>query len=94
MKQTFSNSDDYNIIIQMESDLLFLHIDVVNWGKSVLKSIRQDMEKILDRTKAQGWGEVYAYTSNVKFANLVEPCEVVGPMAGHEHLTIVKWVTG
>ena len=94
MKQTFSENKDYSLVIQMESDILFLHIDVFNWGKSVLKSIRSDMDTILSKTKEQGWDEIYAYTPNVKFANLVEPCETIGLMQGQEDLTIVKWVTG
>ncbi len=94
MKQTFSENEDYKLVLEMEENHIFLHIDVVNWGKSVLKSIRTDMLDILKRTKEQGWDEVYAYTPNVKFANMVEPCETIGIMYGREELTIVKWATG
>ncbi len=94
MKRTFSENKDYKLIIEMEQCMLFLHISVFNWGKSVLKSIRNDMDEVLRLTKEQGWDEIYAYTKNVKFANLVEPCEIVAPMEGREDITIVKWITG
>jgi len=94
MKQTFSNSEDYKLVLEMEQDIIFLHIAVYNWGKSVLKSIREDMLDILERTKGQGWDEIYAVTPNVKFANLVEPCEVVAPSEYRKGYTIVKWITG
>jgi len=94
MRQTFSKNEDYKLVIEMEQDTIFLHIAVYNWGKSVLKSIRKDMLDILERTKEQGWDEIYAVTPNVKFANLVEPCEVVAPSEAHKGYTIVKWITG
>ena len=93
MERTFSKTEDYELVLQLEEDTIFLHIDVVNWGKSVFKSIQKDMQDILHKTKEQGWGEIYAYTPNVKFANMVEPCEIVASMDGREDLTIVKWIT-
>ena len=94
MKQTFSNSEDYKLVLEMEQNIIFLHIDVHNWGKSVLKSIREDMLDILERTKEQGWDEIYAVTPNVKFANMIEPCQVVAQSEADKNCTIVKWITG
>ena len=94
MIRTFSENDNYKLVIEMEQETIFLHISVFNWGKSVLKSIREDMDKILQHSKELGWDEIYAYTPNVKFANLIEPCEVVASMEGRDDLTIVKWITG
>jgi len=94
MKQTFSNSEDYKLVLEMEQDIIFLHIAVYNWGKSVLKSIREDMLDILERTKEQGWDEVYAVTPNVKFANMIEPCQIVAQSEADKNCTIVKWITG
>ena len=94
MLKTYSDNENYKLMIEMEEDHLFLHIDVFNWSKSVLKSIRFDMANILYNSWQQGWKEIYAYTPNIKFANLIEPCEIVGVMEGRDDLTIVKWNTG
>ena len=94
MKQTFSNSEDYKLVLEMKQDIIFLHIEVYNWGKSVLKYIREDMLDILERTKEAGWDEVYAVTPNVRFANMVEPCKVIGRSKEDPSYKIVKWITG
>ena len=94
MIRTYSDNDNYKLVIEMEEDHLFLHIDVFNWNKSILKAIRLDMIRILYKSWQQGWKEIYAYTPNPKFANMIAPCEIIGLMEGRDDLTIVKWDTG
>ena len=89
----YVTTDKYNINLELEQDVIFLHSDVKDFSPSVLKEIQVHFDKICEVALTNNMSSVYSYTKNVKFCNSVSPCEVIGEIVVKgEKYDIIEWV--
>ena len=89
---TYIKTDDYEIAIEQEEDVFFLHCDVHNFSPSVMKNIQFDFYNIVETFLEAGVDSLYAYTQNVKFCRSLLPCKVIGEIElSDERHAIVEW---
>lgn len=88
----YIKTDDYEIAIEQEEDVFFLHCSVENFSPAVMKAIKYDFYNLVETFIEAGIVSLYAYTTNVKFCKSLLPCEVIGhiELADESH-AIVEW---
>jgi hypothetical protein len=88
----YIKTEDYEIAIEQEGDVFFLHCDVWNFSPSVMKEIKYNFYNIVEAFLEAGVDSLYAYTTNAKFCENLLPCEIIGEieLADEAH-SIVEW---
>jgi hypothetical protein len=79
-KQDIVSTDDFWIGGELHDGMLFLHCEVVNFNKNVLKQIRGAFEEILEGSWDRGLTEVFSITPNERFVKAL----------GHEYKVIAE----
>ena len=86
---TIVSNEDYNISGDLKEGLLFLHCEVLKFNKTVLKSIRDSFEVVLDEAMSVGHVAVYAATENERFVEaLGVPYKLLNE---HEGMKVLVW---
>ena len=62
---------DFNVKVEEQDGIMFLHCDVENFNKTVLKNMRTVFEEIKVAAAYFGWEEIFSYTPNPKFAKIL-----------------------
>ncbi len=69
--------DEYRFRLEECEGLLFLHVDVYEWGLSLCKEMKLAFEECLAWAKDQGHTHVMAYTENHHFVAMSKSAELV-----------------
>lgn len=89
---TYIKTEDFEIAIEQEGDVFFLHCEVENFKPSVMKEIRYNFYNIVETFIEAGIDSLYAYTPDVKFCRSLLPCEVIGEIElKDEEYAIIEW---
>lgn len=72
-KEVVYEDDDFALEEQIEQGVVFIHLLVYRFNKTVLKKM-QGMFQVLKGTyKEDGYGEIFAFTPDPKFCRLIDP---------------------
>ena len=90
-KINFYNDDDINVDLQYLNGDLLLHCTVNGkYSKRVKEKLQEQFMVISELAYMEGFEEMFSYTQNLKFANLIYPCEVIGEVP-HSDYKVVRW---
>lgn len=91
-KMVWLENDDFKAEVQQFEGQVYLHCEVYNFSKSVLEKIREEFYKVAELTYQRGLTHMFSYTSNLKFTNLIAPCEVIGEVSERgTTLKVIAW---
>lgn len=71
------SNDCYDLEVVNEQGFLFLHIHLSGWGPGVVKSLKEDVEYLVNSPLVEGHDVVFALTEDKKITklwNLIRPC--------------------
>lgn len=92
----YRETSDYSMRIDESGEHVFLHLDVRNWNKSVLKDVRLLVELVREEYKSKGYVAVFATADNdktVKFWNKIRPCDHIRAFGPDNRFTLGAWET-
>lgn len=69
--QEIYQDENFEVKVEEKEGILFLHCEVENFNKSVLKQMKVVMEEIKLACTAYGWTQIFSYTPNPKFGRLM-----------------------
>lgn len=87
------DTDDYQITAQLQEGLIFLHCNVYNFSKSVLKDLRDVFEVLCEEARLQGHYTMFSITPNSRFVKaLRKPFDVIEEFEKDgESYEVVAW---
>lgn len=91
---TLVETDNYIVRGEEKDGLVFLHCDVENFNKTVLKEMREVFKEILSSFYFGGYDEVFTYVEKdkAKFSHTIKPAEVISSFTnlGKEY-EVLRW---
>lgn len=88
--------EDETALIQYEDvdDKRFIHFDAKKFSHSIVRHYRKAFQTVKENCRKEGYSQIYSYTRNRKFAELVSPDfekEMIIEVAGKNY-EVLKWV--
>lgn len=91
--RTVYEDEDFSVVLEERCSILFLHCYVDNYSKSVKKKMLDVFEELKQAAFYNGWGELYSYTPNGKFARLLPGAEKIDSFEeGGTEYEVFEWV--
>jgi hypothetical protein len=85
--------EDFSVVLEEWSSILFLHCYVDNYSKSVKKKMLDIFEELKQACFYNGWEELYSYTPNGKFARMLPGAEKIDSFKqGDVEYEVFEWV--
>lgn len=89
--ETLAETENYLITLEERDGVLFVHMEVDFYNKTILKELRSLMEDLEREAWILGWDELFSYTANPKFARALCDCKEIGEIE-QENLKVMVWV--
>lgn len=87
-KQVWHESEEYIIEWQHLNEHLFIHVQIFEFSKRILKEMRKHFEEIKEQAKSQGYEFLFSFTKDERVIRLAGPWVVSGE---HEGFKIISW---
>tara|TARA_R110002096_G_scaffold40075_7_gene109295 strand:+ start:1056 stop:1346 length:291 start_codon:yes stop_codon:yes gene_type:complete len=94
MRIKLNTDPRYIAHLDHEGGLTFIHLEIIEWGKEVLKQIQKDLEQLLSLAKSNGEEMLFFYLpkdQSTKFHELVKPIDESMPFGGDEEYILYGW---
>ena len=87
-RQIYHECEQYIIEWQHLNEHLFIHVQLFEFSKSILKEMKEHFEKIKEEAKAQGYPFLFSFTRDERVIRLAGPWKVSGEYEGFK---IISW---
>jgi hypothetical protein len=102
IREVYADNDSYKAILEWGEEkggevYLFLHLDVYNWNKKVLKTLRKELDVVMKRAFLNGVDYVSFYLpkkKTTKFHNLIRKLDFEVEMDGNKDYLVGGWYSG
>lgn len=97
-RRPYKNIDGVETEIEVRDDLLFMHMTVTKWNQTVLRNIREELEKALLEFEDWGYDVLFVTSESEKSAkmwNMIKPCFSVQKLEKYgAQCWLGSWITG
>lgn len=83
--------ENFDVQVEEREGMLFLHCEVENFSKSVLKQMKAVMEEIKLACFYNGWNQIFSYTPNPKFGRLMGGKKIDEFTVSGKHYEVMVW---
>lgn len=85
------SDENFDVKVEEQEGIMFLHCDVENFNKSVLKQMKAVMEEIKVAAFCHGWDEIFSYTPNPKFAKMLGGESIDSFRTNNQDYEVMRW---
>ena len=97
-RRKYKEQGEWQADVEVREGLLFLHLDVNTWNKSVCKTLQEELDKALVEFEDWGYDAIFLTSENeksVKMWNMIKPCfKVVKLEKSGKKAWLGSWITG
>lgn len=91
-KMIWYEDEDFKSELEYFDNAVYVHCTVNNFNKTVVEKIRDEFYSLGEVAHGYGFKHLFAYTQDLKFTNMIHPCEVIGKVEeGGQAYDVIAW---